>query len=91
MRTSGDLKVEGSIASLRAGEQVFVEEALGSFRRIHQERTDGRNFRGDFANHRKPSDLGKVQGKYGDVFLKISKFRRGRAVDPSHKGRRIYT
>jgi hypothetical protein len=76
---------------LRAGEQVFVEEVLDSFRRIHQEGTDGRNSRGEFANHRKPLDLGKVQGRYDDVFPKGSKLRRGGAIDQDHEGRWIHT
>jgi hypothetical protein len=47
--------------------------------------------RGDFANLREPLDLAEVQGRYDIIFSRGSKFRRGRAVDPSHKGRWIYT
>jgi hypothetical protein len=42
-------------------------------------------------NFREPSDLTEEQGRYGEVFPKGSKLRRGRTVDPSHKGRWIYT
>jgi hypothetical protein len=35
-------------------------------------------------------DLTKVQGRYNDVFSRGLKLRRGRTVDPSCKGRRIY-
>jgi hypothetical protein len=45
---------------------------------------------GEFANHRKPLDLGKVQGRYDDVFPKGSKLRRGGAIDQDHEGRWIH-
>jgi hypothetical protein len=41
-------------------------------------------------NHRKTLDLGKVQGRYGDVIPKGSKLRRGGAVDQDHEGRWIH-
>jgi hypothetical protein len=37
--------------------------------------------RGEFVNHRKPLDLGKAQGRYGSVFPRGSKLRRGGAFD----------
>jgi hypothetical protein len=46
--------------------------------------------RGESMNLREPSDLVEVQGRYGVSFSKGSKLKRGRTVDPSHKGRRIY-
>jgi hypothetical protein len=46
--------------------------------------------RGEFKNFHEPSDLLEKQGRYGEVFLKGSKLRRGRTVDLSHKDRRIY-
>jgi hypothetical protein len=42
-------------------------------------------------NHRKPLDLGKEQGRYGDVFPKGSKLRRGKAIDQDHEGHWIHT
>jgi hypothetical protein len=41
-------------------------------------------------NHRKTLDLGKVQGRYGDVIPKGSKLRRGGAVDQDHEGHWIH-
>jgi hypothetical protein len=41
-------------------------------------------------NFHEPSDLTEVQGRYDITFSKKSKLRRGRTVDPSHKGRRIH-
>jgi hypothetical protein len=57
---------------------------------IKEERTVG-ILRGEFAKSREPLDLTEVQGRYNRVFPRGSKLRRGRAVDPSHKGRWIYT
>jgi hypothetical protein len=59
--------------------------------RRNQGGTDGRNSLRRFANFREPLDLTEEQGRYGEVFPKGSKLRRGRTVDPSHKDRRIYT
>jgi hypothetical protein len=42
-------------------------------------------------NFREPLDLTEEQGRYDEVFPKGSKLRRGRTIDPSHKGRWIYT
>jgi hypothetical protein len=55
-----------------------------------EERTIG-ILQGEFVNHREPLDLGELQGRYDDRFPKGSKLRWGRAIDPSHKGHRIYT
>jgi hypothetical protein len=57
---------------------------------IRKERTVGIPL-GEFANHRELLDLGKVQGRYDDIFPKGSKLRRGGAVDQDRKGRYIHT
>jgi hypothetical protein len=57
---------------------------------IKEERTVG-ILRGEFATSREPLDLTEVQGRYNEGIPKGSKLRRGRAIDPSHKDRRIYT
>jgi hypothetical protein len=56
---------------------------------IREERTIG-ILRGGFATSREPSYLGKVQGRYNNVFPRGSKLRRGRAVDQDHEGRWIH-
>jgi hypothetical protein len=45
---------------------------------------------GEFAKSREPSDLTEEQGSYNEYSQRF-KLRRGRTVDPSHKGRWIYT
>jgi hypothetical protein len=55
-----------------------------------EERTVG-ILRGGFAIIRGPLDLGEVQGRYCRYSLRGLKLRRGRAIDPSHEGRWIYT
>jgi hypothetical protein len=85
------MKCLAGVTSLRAGGQVFTEEYLVHFaeiirkdRRSEFSEESSRYFRGLL-------DLAEEQGRYGEVFSKGSKLRRGRTIDPSHKGRWIYT
>jgi hypothetical protein len=45
---------------------------------------------GEFVKSHEPSDLMEEQGSY-DEYSQRFKLRRGRTIDPSHKGRWIYT
>jgi hypothetical protein len=61
-------------------------QCLDVLKGCRKECVQGDILRGEFVNHRKPLDPRKVQGRYGDVFPKGSKLRRGRAVDQDHEG-----
>ena len=65
------MKFEGSIASLRAGEQVLWERTLDPFAEfIRKEQTVG-ILRGESTNLRELSDLVDAQGRYSGVFPKV--------------------
>jgi hypothetical protein len=84
------LECLAGVASLRAGGQVFTEEYLVHFTEII--RKDGWLKLSEETSRifvrRQNSQRSRVVTKKASIG---SKLRRGRTVDPSHKGRRIYS
>jgi hypothetical protein len=68
-----------------------MKEYLVHFSEIAKEERMVGILRGGFVNSREPLDLTEEQGRYVKVFATSSKLRRGRTVDPSHKGHQIYS
>jgi hypothetical protein len=79
------LKVRKRRRRFASSERVLWRGTLSRFAGFIRKKTVG-ILRGEFATSRESLDLGEVQGRYGNVFPKGSKLRRGRAVDPSQPG-----